>query len=253
MRIVITRPRKDAEELAQEFLRLGFEPIILPTIEITPVQDNAQLDTAIKNLDSYDWLILTSVNGVNYFFARMQEIDVDALPTALKVAAIGEKTAASLNKRGVYPDFIPAEYVSEAIKPGLGEIIGKRFLYPTADIAADSLRQSLEEDGGMVDMLAIYQTSVAEPDQKSLMALRSGVDVITFTSASTVRNFVHVVEQAGLEAGSLPGNPLFACIGPKTAHHLHELGLPVDIMAKKYTTEGLIAAIQDHLNLVRKN
>jgi uroporphyrinogen-III synthase len=251
IRVVITRPQKDAHEFAQALSAIGCEVIIMPTIEISPILYNTPLHLAITNFDCYDWLILTSANAVNIFFDRLAALRIEQLPPNLRIATIGEKTAASLIQRGFHPDLIPDEYISDAIKSGLGDLKGKWVLLPTADIAADILPQAIEKDGGIVNVVPIYHTKPAVPDPKSLSALRSGVDIITFTSGSTARNFVQIVRQAGMYPQRLPGSPLYACIGPKTAQVVRELGLPVDIIAKIYTTDGLLAAIQDHLEANR--
>lgn len=160
------------------------------------------------------------------------------------MAAIGPKTAAALTSGGIRVDFMPAEFIAEAIPPGLGQINGCKFLLLRADLARPDLAELIEAAGGVVDEVTAYRTVPVEPDPQGLNALRAGVDIITFTSSSTVRNFVASLEGSGLDPARLPGSPRIACIGPITARTALELGLPVDLVAEEYTIEGLIAALQ---------
>jgi uroporphyrinogen-III synthase len=147
---------------------------------------------------------------------------------------------------GVQPEFVPDEYVAEAILPGLGELQGCRVLLLRADLARPALPQAIRQSGGEAHEIAVYNTVAAELDPEALEALRQGVDVVAFTSSSTVRNFVSLVRQAGLDPAALPGNPLYACIGPVTAQTAREEGLPVSLVADEYTTEGLIKALLEY-------
>jgi uroporphyrinogen III methyltransferase / synthase len=244
-RILITRPRAQSAGFARRLEALGAVPILFPVIEIAPVKVSRALDQALRELDQYDWLVLTSANGVQVTWKRLSDLHIQALPEGLKVAAIGPKTAAALRSLGVKPDFVPDEYVAEAILPGLGELRGCRVLLLRADLARPALPQAIRQGGGVATELAVYNTVAAEPDPKALEALRQGVDVVTFTSSSTVRNFVHLVRRAGMEPAALPGNPLCACIGPITAQTAREEGLSPDLVASEYTTEGLINALLD--------
>jgi uroporphyrinogen-III synthase len=247
MRVLITRARKDAEEFTQGLQAMGAEATFLPTIEITPVSDTTALDKAISQLHDYDWLILTSANAAEVFLKRKNALGIKHMPVQLKLAAIGPKTAARLQDHLISPDFIPEEYVAEAILSGLGDLKGRWVLLPTADIAHDTLPQAIQAEGGIAHVITAYHTMPAKPDSEGLSALRSGVDVITFTSGSTVHNFHAMVSNAGLDPLRLPGDPKIACIGPKTAATAKEMGFRVDIVANEYTIEGLIQAIQNHM------
>lgn len=240
-RILVTRPRAQAADLCDKLAVLGAEPIVFPTIEIAPLKDASWLDQAIRQLSQYDWIIFTSVNGVTAFWDRLHAAEKDSSALAeVSVAAIGPATAQALEQRGVQPHFIPAEYVAEAIVEGIGVVRGRRILLPRADIAREALASELERRGALVDEIAAYRTLPAAPDPRGLAELRRGVDAITFTSSSTVRNFVQLVGGDAISPGAA-----IACIGPITAQTARELGLSVDVAATEYTTNGLVQALVD--------
>jgi uroporphyrinogen-III synthase len=258
-RILITRPRAQADDFAEKLRMAGFEPIFFPVIEIQPIENNVALDQALSKLECYDWLVFTSVNAVDVVFDVVARSETtkqspheegrllrfarsDISP---KVAAIGPKTAEALQARGITPDFVPEEYVAESILPGLGDLRGKWVLLPRAEIARKTLPEAICIAGGIPHEIAVYKTLPAQIDPQGLAALRSGVDVITLTSPSTVHNFMAITRKNGLDPLSLPGNPLFACIGPITEQAAREEGLVHLVTAKEYTTEGLIEAISN--------
>ena len=170
----------------------------------------------------------------------MTNIDGSPLP---RIAAIGPKTADALRKHNIEPDFVPEEYVAEAILPGLGDLSGKLVLLPRAEIARKELPEAIVKAGGIAHEIVVYQTLPVKVDMDGLNALKSGVDVVTFTSASTVENFVAVLRQNGLDPLNLPNNPLFACIGPITEQAARDEELSNLVVAKEYTTKGLIQII----------
>jgi uroporphyrinogen-III synthase len=243
-RVLITRPRLQSDIFAENLRRAGFEPIYFPVIEIHPIPENKPLQAALSQLHSFDWVVFTSANGVEAVFNTLQEMDLAGIPAQVKVAAIGPKTAEALQAHQVVPALVPDEYVAEAIVPGMGNLAGKRVLLPGAEIARKALAEAIAKAGGLVQAVAVYQTLPASPDEEGLQALRTGVDVVTLTSSSTVQNFVALARQAGLDPLCLPGNPAYACIGPITEQTAREEGLPKRIIADEYTTDGLIAAIQ---------
>jgi uroporphyrinogen-III synthase len=245
-RILVTRPRAQAADLCDRLAALGAEPILFPTIEIAPMADYAALDKAIANLGNYRWLIFTSVNGVAAFWNRFDRAGRVGL-SGLKVAAIGPATAQALAQRGVRTDFIPEEYVAERILDGLGNVEGQRVLLPRAEMAREALADELRRRGAVVHEIAAYRTLPAAPDPRGLDELRRGVDAVTFTSSSTVRNFVSLLGD-GATHGDRPalGRAAIACIGPITAQTAREVGLPVDVMAKEYTMDGLVAALAEY-------
>jgi uroporphyrinogen-III synthase len=246
-RVVITRPKAQAAQFAQSLQKAGLKPVFFPVIHIRPPLDTQALDKALHRLQEYDWLVLTSVNGVLSVWGQLELVGIQTLPSKLKVAAIGPKTASALEERGVIPDFVPDEYVAEAIAPGLGELAGRRVLLAQADLARKTLAENIRLAGGIVDEVIAYRTVPAAPDPRGLAALRAGVGVITFTSSSTVINFLSLTRAAGLDPFALPGNPIIACIGPITAETARQEGLTVSLTAGEFTTEGLLQAILSYL------
>lgn len=239
-RVVVTRPEHQAEGLCNRLRALGAEPIPFSVIAIAPPEVGGPLDQAINQANSFDWIIFTSVNGVEQFWTRLEATGGSSASAALraKVAAIGPATAEALRQRCVSVDLIPDEYRAEAILDDIGDVAGMRVLLPRADIARPALARGLESMGAEVDEVAAYRTVLGEPDQAAFDALRAGVDVITFTSSSTVRNFLTLT--ADLDYG----NPLIACIGPITAATARDVGLHVDVEAREYTIDGLLDALK---------
>lgn len=246
LRVVVTRPLDQAEEFSAALEAAGARVILLPAIEIAPTADPTGLDRALKKLVCYDWLVLTSVNGVAAVWERFASLGIPGVPPGVKVATIGPKTSAALLERGIEPDFVPDEYVAEAILPGLGDLRGRWVLLPRADLARPDLAHAISASDGVAHEIAAYRTVPAAPDPEGLRALEAGVDVITFTSSSTVRNFVAMIQNAGFDLNHLPGNPIFACIGPITAKTAEDLGLQVAVLAQEYTTEGLLRALVNY-------
>jgi uroporphyrinogen III methyltransferase / synthase len=243
MRVLITRPRQDAIEFAEALQARDIQPFYLPTIDIQPLADTTALDRALSRLGCYQWLVLTSANAVDVVLGRLSAGGITQLPAGLKVAAVGPKTAARLSSGGIEPDYVPVEYLAEAILPGLGDLAGRWVLLPTADIAHDTLPRAIQAADGIAHVITAYRTLPAEPDPEGLAAIRDGLDWITFTSGSTARNFVGMLRREGLDPFHLPGEPGIACIGPKTAQVAQELGFQVDLIAETYTVEGLVQAI----------
>jgi uroporphyrinogen-III synthase len=242
-RILITRPRAQANDFAEALRQAGFEPIYFPVIEIQPIENNVALERAVAKLECYDWLVFTSVNAVDLVLDAIEKNGFSRGSFSLQVAAIGPKTAEALQGRGITPAFVPDEYVAEAIVPGLGDLRGRWVLLPRAEIARKALPEAICEAGGIAHEIAVYKTLPAEPSPEGFAALRSGVNVITLTSPSTVHNFLAIARQLELDPLALPGNPLFACIGPITEQAAREEGLVNLVMAREYTTEGLIEVI----------
>jgi uroporphyrinogen-III synthase len=241
-RILVTRPRAQAGSLCDRLAGLGAQPILFPTIQITPLDDYGEVDRAVAALADYDWIIFTSVNGVAAFWGRLERSGVRDLPGRLKAAAIGPATARALAQRGRRADYVPQEYVAEAIANGLADVAGKRILLPRADLARDALAAQLSRRGADVHVIAVYRTLPATPDARGLAELRRGVDAITFTSSSTVRNFAALVAWDDLPSPK----PAIACIGPITAQAAREAGWPVDVVTREYTTDGLVDALADY-------
>ena len=242
-RIVVTRPRGQAASLCRKLAAGGATPVLFPTIRIAAMGNPGPLDAAIARLEGYDWIIFTSVNGVRSFWARLEAAGRRSIPVGICIAAIGPATARGLGERGCHPDFVPEEFVAERIAEGLENLSGQSVLLPRADIARKDLAEILRARGARVDDVAAYYTLPETPDADALAALEAGVDVLTFTSPSTVRNFATML---GDRAASVAENALIACIGPITAQTVQDLGFEVGITARNYTTEGLVAALENH-------
>ncbi|MBI2677489.1 MAG: uroporphyrinogen-III synthase [Candidatus Koribacter versatilis] len=221
----------------------GANVIEIPAIEIRTPRSYAKLDAALAALTRYDWLVLTSVNGVEAFFTRMRKRRVRTTALArLKVAAIGPATKRAIEHHGVRVAVMPREYVAEAVVQALrGRVHGKRTLLVRAKVARDVIPRELRRAGARVDVVEAYETVVPIGSASRIRAALGGErrpNVITFTSSSTVRNFVGMVGDLKLlrSAG-------LASIGPVTSATLRELGLKPTIEAKQYTMEGLVRAI----------
>lgn len=242
-RIAVTRPPHQAPELAERLQELGATPVLFPTIQIRPMEDSSELDKAIGDLGRYDWVIFTSVNGVAIFFKRVEALGLNnSLFDGVRVAAIGPATGDALAEEGVAPDYIPEEFVAERIAEGLGDVSGLSILLPRAAIARETLRQMLAAQGAAVDEIPTYRTLPATPSSKALAELEN-VDIITFTSSSTVRNFIDLVG-GRQEALRLLQDATVACIGPITAGTVEEeLSLRPAVVAEEYTMGGLVTAI----------
>ena len=247
-RILVTRARAQASALTEKLTALGASCIETPVIRIAaPADDYAALDHAIGELHSYHWVIFTSVNGVEHFFARLAhaEKDTRALGYA-KVAAIGSATAEALRAYGIHADLVPKEFRAEAVVEALKDILPPRarILLPRAQEARDVLPESLRTYGAMVDVVAAYET-VPELDGGAELAARltnGEIDFVTFTSSSTVKNLVQ-------QLGNI--TPLqqvkIACIGPVTADTARNFALEPDIVAETYTIDGLVNAIKEYV------
>jgi len=248
-RIVITRARAQAGTLAQRVKALGGEAIEWPTIEIAPVHDFSALDDAVARIESYDWLIFTSVNGVEPFLLRLAHAGKRTADLeGLKVAAIGSETAKRLRSAAISVSLVPQRYQAEGILDALkGEPMrGKKVLLPRAAAARDVLPETLRRWGARVDVVAAYRTVPPPIDAAyARRRLQSGeIDVVTFTSSSTVRHFVQLF--GGSNIASIVGAAAVACIGPITAQTVDELGGTVAIMAREFTIDGLVQAIIEH-------
>ena len=242
LRVLVTRTREQAGRLAAGLRSLGAEPVECALIETVPPVDWGALDAAIRRLAGFHWVVFTSVNGVETFFARLALAGGDARALAgVRLAAIGPATAEALARHGLRADLVPHEYVAEAVASGLGEVRGLRLLLPRADIARPDLAQRLRAAGAVVEEVVAYRTVPPAGLETRLREAMAGVDVVTFTSSSTVR---HLVEALGREAAQTALERVtVACIGPITARTAQEEGLPVAVVAEEYTIDGLLAAL----------
>jgi uroporphyrinogen III methyltransferase / synthase len=246
-RLVVTRARAQAGELSRRLEELGAGVLEFPMIEIRPPEDLEPLDEAIRDLDSFEWLIFTSVNGVDAFVERLAHwgLDLRGVPRDARVAAIGPATARRLREVGLRVDVVPKEYRAEALieEVTVDSLAGKKVLIPRAHAAREILPEKLREAGAMVVVPPAYE-SVPSSEGKEALAkeLEAGqIDCVTFTASSTVENFVGTFG----EAVRLLAETRVACIGPITAETASEHGIRVDAEAREYTIAGLIEAVVD--------
>jgi len=247
-RIVVTRRREQAETLSGELTALGAEVVEVPTIEIRDPASWEPLDAAIRRLEEFDYLLVTSANGVRNFLARLQACGRDARDLkGLTIGAIGPATAGEFAKAGIKVDLLPREYRAEGLLEALSgrDVRGKAFLIPRAKVARDQIPRVLAERGARVEVVEAYETVVPELPREELDRLFTPPpDVITFTSSSTAQNFAKLVGEDRV-AGVLRGIAI-ASIGPVTSETVRRLGLTVTIEASESTLRGLVRALQQH-------
>jgi uroporphyrinogen-III synthase len=255
LRVLIGRARHQASVLSADLRRRGAKVIEIPFIEIRKPRSYRPLDTALKNISSYDWLILTSVNGVDAFWKRLRKLHLTRRHLDhLQVAAIGPSTRKAAEKRGLNVDVVPKEYVAESVVERLRRRVkGKRILLARAKIARDVIPVELRKLGAHVDVVEAYETAMPLSSRSRLNAVlknpKRRPDVITFTSSSSGLNFVTLVAGKAAQGRKATGyvsklrGVKLASIGPVTSATLRQLGLPVDIEAREYTIPGLVKAI----------
>lgn len=248
-RLLITRPATRADEFIHALEARGIEPILASTIAIVPPDDLTAAHRAIDELADYAWVVFTSQHGVDAFFERLYSLDADARYIGkTKVAAIGSKTAERLRERGIRADLVPSGFVGEELGRALLEATREadRVLIFRAQEGRDVLPQMLDEGGRRATVVAAYKT-IFEVDPAFADKV-ARADIITFTSASTVRGFLEMLGDAATADKATAGK-IVACIGPITAEAAEEAGLRVNVVADVSTTEGLLAALESHLSL----
>jgi uroporphyrinogen III methyltransferase/synthase len=250
-RIVVTRAREQASDFLNRLSALGAACIEFPTIEVIPPSSWDALDEAVRSLESYQWLLFTSVNGVKYFFHRLEALGKDVRDLkGIKIGAIGPKTAASLQAKGIATDMVPTEYRAEAVVEAFMDRAPKgcKILLPRAAQARDVLPRELERMGAKVDVVETYRTVKPEGDKGRVQAMleKGDIHMVTFTSSSTVTNFVDMFEPAREALLGWMEKVAVACIGPVTAQSAENKGLKVGLVPPEYTTESLTEAIVDY-------
>jgi len=246
-RILVTRAYRQASTLSRLLAERGAQPIELPAIDIQTVTDSEELDQAISNLEHYQWIIFTSVNGVAAFWQQLHDLKWDSRAlSGLRIGAIGPATAQALEIRGIIPDHVPQVYTTEGLVAGLKNqnIVGQQLLLPRADIADKELVQGICQLGAFAHGVIAYRTvPVTEAISQAKQMIISGkIDVITFTSSSTVSNLVAAFGEEPLAINQTK----VACIGPKTAETAAKVGLSVDIVAREQTIPGLVTAMEEY-------
>lgn len=252
-RILITRTREQSRGLADKVLELGGEPVLFPTICIQPPSNWEPVDEAIGNVASYDWIIFTSVNGVERFFDRFFEVRTDIRDLAgPRIGAIGPVTAASVRQRGLKVDLLAKEFKAEGVLAQLSEdnVRGRRFLIPRAEKAREILPDGIIRMGGHADVVSVYRTTrpaALEVEKIRDMLENKRVDAVTFTSSSTVTHFIDILTPD--DVGRLLDGVVVASIGPITSRTIMENGLSMQVEASEYTIDGLLQAITRYYSI----
>jgi uroporphyrinogen III methyltransferase/synthase len=245
-KILVTRAKAQAGEFSDLLTLYGAEVIPFPSIKIMPPPSFTDMDKAIRNVEQYNTIIFTSVNGVNAFRNRLYELGYDIrVLKGISLCAIGPRTREEILRLGVQCDFIPAEFKAEGILDELEKrgIAKKRFLIPRALEAREVLPTEIRNKGGIVDVVSAYQTIAPEGEEIEKILHKGPMDMITFASASTVRNFVKGVTPARMESFKLCA---VACIGPITADAARQYNMQVDVMPNEYTFPALTEAIVEY-------
>jgi uroporphyrinogen III methyltransferase/synthase len=252
-RIIVTRTREQASELVSKLEEYGAECLEYPTIHIEPTEDFSALDQALAELRRFDWILFTSLNAVTYFFKRLHEKGLDSRALAgCKIGVVGTATADELARHGIRADLIPAKFTGEGLAQALiaaDGIAGKRILLPRALKAAEILPDLLEQARASVTIAPVYQNVPPQGRKDELRAeLSSGsIDLITFTSSSTVTNFLAMLDvQDADELRTLLGRTEIAAIGPVTAETVREHGLTVTVQPERHTIAALAEAVVAH-------
>ena len=255
LRVVVTRPRHQADALGRAFEERGAKVVYFPTIEIQDPPSWDRLDLAIRKLADglYSWVVFTSSNGVERFFQRLDVAELDARALGrTRVAAVGSTTERVLREHGIRADFVPESFTGEALAETMGRGLG-RVLIPRAEVAPHDMIEILESAGFIPEEVVAYRTVVASRRTPEAKDIASGdFDVVTFLSGSAATGFVGVFgPPAVLDLAPSDGNDgtgrTVAAIGPKTAEVAIDLGFRVDVVAPDHTAEGLIEAVAAHL------
>ncbi len=236
--IVVTREKNQAEEFVKLLLEEKACPILFPVIAFKPLEVDWN---SILPLSEYHWIIFTSVNGVKFFFEKLESADL-SFPKTAKVAAIGPATAKKLQELGINISLMPDRFVAEGLLEKFGNVKGLNILIPRAKVARDMLPDELKKRGAKVDVLAVYETFLPQKSEEEIKALKHA-DVITFTSPSTVVNFLKLTGNYGYK---LCKEKVVASIGPVTTDKANELGIEVHITASEYSIPGLIKALKKY-------
>ncbi|MDD2211388.1 MAG: uroporphyrinogen-III C-methyltransferase [Desulfitobacteriaceae bacterium] len=249
LRILVTRTREQAGVLAGKLRGWGGEVVEFPTIAVKPPEDFTTFDYALRQLGKYGWLFFTSVHGVAFFFQRLRHLKIDIRSLgAARICAIGPQTKEALEERGLTVEYQPGEYRAEAFVEGLKGRLhpGQRALLPRSHLARPYLAKQLRSLGVAVDEIVAYRTVSPEGSAEQIreMIKNKEIDVITFTSSSTITNFLKIL--AVEEPHKLLHGIFCACIGPVTAETAAAAGLKVDVTAADYTIEGLVQVLVRH-------
>lgn len=237
-RVLVTSP--DGSALCARLEGLGWEAHAIPTVTIREVGPGGRFEAALRAIEQYDWIIVTSARGARALCQRLRGLNLPQ-PTRPRWVAVGPMTAAALAEENVAVEFVPKEFRAGAIVDGLGAVVGQRILLPRADAASPELPQLLRKLGAHVEEVTAYRTIEAPEDSRAPLQqlLAAGIDVVIFTSGSAVRGFAQLVESPALALDGV----VVACIGPVTAKAARGIGLTSDVVAETNTTEGLVRTL----------
>lgn len=242
-RVLVTRPVEQAGELVRALRALGAEPVVCPTIRIMPPEDFGALDSAIKRLPAFDWVVFTSANGARMFAERLQTHAGNThIFSGVRVGAIGGMTAAALEQAGITVTFIPGQASGEGLIAEIGDVRGQRILLPVSDIARPTVAEGLRAQGADVHTVVAYRTVGADAQAVREQLSEAGpIDIATFTSPSAVRNFANLLDARAL--ATFRAATVVACIGPTTTDAARSVGLHVHITSPAQSMATLPAAI----------
>jgi len=244
-KIMVTRARHQASRLSKMIAEAGGQPIEFSTIEIIHNEDDLQINTMFENLSSYDWLIFTSINGVETFFNNLKNHNNDIRNIgSAKICAIGESTKQAIEKYYLQVEFCPEEFIAESLIEGLKDKIkaGDKVLIPRAEVAREVIPDELIKFGANVDIIPLYKTIIPAHSREKLIDILNDIDIITFCSSSTVSNFVQILGNENLH---FLNNIEIACIGPVTANTAKGLNINVNKIAEEYTIDGLVTKLTE--------
>ncbi|WP_456388627.1 uroporphyrinogen-III C-methyltransferase [Desulfolithobacter sp.] len=249
--VVVTRTREQASELVALLEENGADCLEYSTIHIEPVADTSEVDAALGTIDTYDWLLFTSINAVTWFFKRLYELKMDTRDLRCKIAVVGRATADELVRYGIRADLVPEKFTGEGLAEALIKegVRGTRILLPRALEAREVLPQRLTEAGAEVQVAPVYQNVPPQGRKEELreQLQRGMIDLITFTSSSTVHNFLTMIDARDHEElQRLMDGVTIAAIGPITARTVTDAGLKVDIQPERHTISDMIRAIVNH-------
>ena len=250
LRIVVTRPRAQADEVCRALREAGAMALPVPVISVTPIEEPRALDEAIDRLESYDWLVAASANGAKLFLDRLARVrpGFDWSGAAPRVAAVGPGTAAALERQGIHADFVPAAHTGAAVAEELARgqaLAGRRVLLPRALEGREEAAGILRSHGAAVDDVPVYRTEAAEPTDAEVSRLERGADAVLFMSGSAVRAWSDLMQSRPALRESLRGAVL-ASIGPSTSAEARQRGMRVDVEAEAHSIDGLLDALRRH-------
>ena len=249
-KILVTRAKAQASALSLQIEKNNGIPVLMPLINCVEKSDKMEIVDTINTIGTYDWLVFTSKNGIDFFMKEAcRTIDVAKLQDVCKIAVVGKKTEDALGEYGLCADALPEQFVAESLLEKLLEVVtpGERVLIPKGNLAREVIAKGLRANGVEVTELEVYDTVIDESSRYQLYAaLRDGeIDVVTFTSSSTVNNFVQLLQGTNWE--SYCERVIFVSIGPITSETMAKHGVRVDVEAKEFTLQGMLYSLSEKL------